>query len=455
MAKPWILWGFPRIALRHIYAQKAWRSILAMTLMTTFAITAPSRATTWRIQADGQGDAPTVQAGIDSSVSGDTVLVAPGTYFEDIDFLGRDIILLARDGASATVLDGTGQDSSVVILRSGETRAAVVEGFTITNGAGTPYLASSREGGGIFCPNASPTIRKNRIVKNRAEWGGGVLAGKQSSEGPFPSPLIESNLIEDNFSEHGGGGIVLFRSHAVIKDNTFRSNEGRQGDGGGLDVILYAGTCEVVQNEFWSNTAGDQGGGILAVTDVGAGPVLIERNLVVGNLARGGSPDVLLNGAGGGIAIWDLNGTVRNNTIVRNSSLPAGSCTGGGLRILGGNSTLQIAFNIIAENTNCGVVCRQGTNATFGPNLVWNNSQNDLGECPPNWISNVVVENPFFCDPENGTFSVALNSPALSGPQPMGAFTEPGCGSVSIEVTTWGQVKAMFLRQEGRKLVRK
>ncbi len=53
---------------------------------------------TWVVRVDGSGDAPTVQAGIDSSRHGDTVLVGPGTYYENIDFMGGDILLRSAEG---------------------------------------------------------------------------------------------------------------------------------------------------------------------------------------------------------------------------------------------------------------------------------------------------------------------------------------------------------------------
>ena len=61
------------------------RILLAVACL--IASVSPLQADTWEITVDGLGDAPTIQAGIDSSASGDTVLVHPGTYFEHLDYL--------------------------------------------------------------------------------------------------------------------------------------------------------------------------------------------------------------------------------------------------------------------------------------------------------------------------------------------------------------------------------
>ena len=131
--------------------------LLAIPIIILISTLDDAVARTWQIKENGTGDAPTVQAGIDSAAAGDSVLVGPGTYFEDIDFLGKDVVLKSQQGPAVTVLDGTGQDSSIVIFKSGETRAARLEGFTLTNGSGTLF-GVLRVGGAVFCHNSSPTI---------------------------------------------------------------------------------------------------------------------------------------------------------------------------------------------------------------------------------------------------------------------------------------------------------
>ena len=79
------------------------------------------------------GDQPTIQAGIDAASDGDTVLVAPGTYFENIDFKGKGITVRSSSGPEVTVIDGN-QTGQVVRFDSGETIDSIIEGFTITNG---------------------------------------------------------------------------------------------------------------------------------------------------------------------------------------------------------------------------------------------------------------------------------------------------------------------------------
>jgi len=129
-------------------------------------------------------DQPTIQAGINTAVNGDTVLVAPGTYVENIDFLGKAIVVKSCGGAHKTVIDGN-QAGSVVCFHNAEGRDSRLDGFTLRNGKAA-YVA------GIDCLFASTSIFNNIIRENAAGFeGGGIFCdGFQT--------LLVGNVILDN-----------------------------------------------------------------------------------------------------------------------------------------------------------------------------------------------------------------------------------------------------------------
>ncbi|PWB74372.1 hypothetical protein C3F09_04035 [candidate division GN15 bacterium] len=143
--------------------------------ISTFVIVVSANAVTIHVPADQ----PTIQAGINAAVNGDTVLVAPGTYIgdqnRDIDFLGKRIALISESGASATTIDCDGSAISphrAFYLHSGEDSTALIQGFTITNAydtAAAVYGAAAgvKLSGCVISGNSCSGVRR---VQMDANW---------------------------------------------------------------------------------------------------------------------------------------------------------------------------------------------------------------------------------------------------------------------------------------------
>jgi len=183
------------------------------------------------------GDYSTIQAGIDASSDGDTVLVAVGTYVENINFNGKNIAVMGED-REATIIDGN-EDGSVVTFANGEDSSAVLSEFTITNG-------NSGEGGGIYISYSSPLITNCIITENHVSTtGGGIFA---TSSG-YPAPTIKNCLIYNNTANVEGGGVKFHYSSGKIINCTIVNNDAN--DGGGLVVSVMP--IEIINSIIYNN----------------------------------------------------------------------------------------------------------------------------------------------------------------------------------------------------------
>lgn len=182
-------------------------------------------------------DQPTIQDGINAAVNGDTVLVAPGTYTENINFNGKAITVTSSAGPKVTIIDGGGLGTAVSFV-SGETNASVLSGFTIQHGSNS----------GVYIDFSSPLIKNNIITNNSASWGGGLYILGQSSA------QVIGNTIRGNTAYSGGGGIGLFGAGSVrIEDNKFTKNNGG-GEGGAFWIVNEADEI-IVQNLMYNDVA--------------------------------------------------------------------------------------------------------------------------------------------------------------------------------------------------------
>ncbi|HET8965675.1 MAG TPA: hypothetical protein VFN20_05645 [Candidatus Acidoferrum sp.] len=134
-----------------------WPSLSSAKLWCVFILFAVS-ALLFSAPAHGQntiflpGNYPTIQSAINASNNGDTIVAAPGTYVENINFNGKAIALEGSAGATATIIDG-GANGTVVTFNHNETLSSTLDGFTIRSG----YLDGGDGAGILIGPVATRT----------------------------------------------------------------------------------------------------------------------------------------------------------------------------------------------------------------------------------------------------------------------------------------------------------
>jgi hypothetical protein len=290
-------------------------------------------------------DYPKIQLAINASVNGDTVLVSPGTYFENIKFGGKKIIvssLFLTTGnytyINNTIINGSipsnPDTGSCVIFVNGEDSTSVIEGFTLTGGTGTKWVdehgaGTYIEGGAILSALASPTIKYNLIINNEAirrpsgiasTGGGGLRCGDGA-------PHILNNIIMNNRGMYGGGITLNYCGGAVVKNNIIVQNK-------------------VFQAVVGAPTYGGGGIWINSHKSANTSPNIVENNTIVGNVSYG-DPSTSSAGIGGGI--WAGTSLLQfNNNIVWNNL----QALGHQVEISGSNTT--ITYNDL-EESNSGI----------------------------------------------------------------------------------------------------
>jgi hypothetical protein len=201
-------------------------------------------------------DYPTIQQGIDASSDGDTVLVQPGTYYENVNFNGHNIVLgsLFLTTGDTSYITQTQIDARshliVVTFNSGENESAAIAGFLIRGG-----FSYTGPGGGIVCLNASnPIIASNIIMGNTTGYngnGGGIFC-------EFSDPKVIGNIIAYNYGDIHGGGIHLSSSNALVENNLiFRNTTTYKGGGIGI-----AGGNPILYNNIFTKNIALDGSGI-------------------------------------------------------------------------------------------------------------------------------------------------------------------------------------------------
>lgn len=279
-------------------------------------------------------DYPAIQTAIDASANGDTILVEPGTYTENIIFRGKKIVLTSRfyinnelSYITSTIINGSNpsqpDSASVVRIHNGEDSTTVLQGFTITGGKGTKWLDEHGAG--------------------RYTEGGGILIA-------LCHPVIRYNIIENNecvnapagISSTGGGGIRLGDGHPLIQNNIIRNNRAMYGGG----IVSNHSTCTIMNNVIYNNAEFQAvtgkpcyGGGGVWINGAGESSKLINNTILYNSASGLTGPSA---GRGGGVLLTAVTVQIRNNIIWGNTQ-----SIGAQLTNALGTGSYTIAYNDI------------------------------------------------------------------------------------------------------------
>ncbi|HJO05603.1 MAG TPA: right-handed parallel beta-helix repeat-containing protein [Acidobacteriota bacterium] len=207
-------------ATRRRKARLAWLVILVATAYSHSAAGLEARRDTISV-----GPGESVQAAIDAAIDGDVIELAAGEYTERIDFRGKEIRVVGV--GDATVIRGMGR-GPVVRFSNREGPGSVLDSVVITGGI-------AKRGGGIYIRNASPTVVRTLVARNRAEsQGSAIYIGGKAN------PLIYNNLIIYNTNNGRGDPHaveIVGASPWVINNTIARSDSNGLISRGGAPII--------------------------------------------------------------------------------------------------------------------------------------------------------------------------------------------------------------------------
>lgn len=429
--------------MRLLLTSKFSRCFLLLVVLTSVSVEAQSILPVPSVY-------PTIQEAIDAAADGNIVEVSPGTYQENLVFLGKDITVRSTDGAAVTCIDGSALTAgptigSVVRFVNGESSNAVLEGFKITGGSGTLAISPS-VGGGIFISGAQPVIRDCVIEGNTAANGGGIYARNVTGGVLIEGCTIRNNVATEGggFHMNGNGSVVIDRCEIsqnlsnggvanslnmgtfIVQDCEFRDNQTTNGSsfGGGLSVGLFVApgsiTGEIVRTVFQGNQGGFGGGVVISV-----GQVEFDECLFAQNLANGGSAVYLSQG----------------DAVFRRCVFTGNQSDNGLLSTDIANNSMELFNCTITENVGTELFRPINSTFTIRQSIVWSNSFTDFvstlslpGSAIFNYcdveggvpgIANLDAD-PEFLAPEDGDYRLRSTSPCLDAGNPNGPLDPDG-----------------------------
>lgn len=379
----------------------SYRNTLLMIIL--FIVSQQLFAFTYRIPADCR----TIQDGINMAINGDTVLVSPGRYIENIDFQGKGItvgslMLITDDEAyiDSTIIDGDSVDC-VVAFNNAEPREAVLRGFTITRGIqdfgggidiqtnAAPQLLDLKVignyarqiGAGIYCTwDSQPLVRNVEITENHSDMDGGGFGSAHEA-----LPLLQNVNITGNYAGRNGGGVFLGHGAGdAIMENCVINRNRAEGDGGGI-AIYESDNTRLTNVTILFNGSELSGGVFVDYADPYFEYCFIGLNNNRGVTCWYDSRPTLKNcilrknsgDEGAGIYCYDDSEIILDRTVIYEHNGAYGSA----LFSFNANAYLvncSIFNNSIPRETGDGVISARNSNIVVLNSILWNEESNQI-----------------------------------------------------------------------------